>query len=141
MRIFLDTNVLVSAYRARGLCADLVELILTAPDCELITGEVNLGELKRILRSRFKVSKGVIETVERELREQTIIPKPSHPSELPIRDPDDRWVLASAIEGKAHLLVTGDKDLLDIADRVAIPIVTPRQCQERLRSKPRQKTK
>jgi putative PIN family toxin of toxin-antitoxin system len=139
VRIFLDTNVLVSAYRARGLCADLVELILTAPDYELIT--VNLGELKRILRSRFKVSKGVIETVERELREQTIIPKPSHPSKLPIRDPDDRWVLASAIEGKAHLLVTGDKDPLDIADRVAIPIVTPRQRQERLRSKPRQKTK
>ncbi|MGH7836020.1 MAG: PIN domain-containing protein [Candidatus Binatia bacterium] len=96
MRIFLDTNVLISAYRARGLCADLLELILTDPDCELLTGEVNLAELKRILRNRFKVSKAVVEAVEQELKEQTIIPKPSRPSPLPIRDPDDRWVLASA---------------------------------------------
>jgi predicted nucleic acid-binding protein len=28
VRIFLDTNVLVSAYTARGLCAELLELIL-----------------------------------------------------------------------------------------------------------------
>lgn len=133
MRIFLDTNVLISAYRARGLCADLLELILTDPDCELLTGEVNLAELKRILRNRFKVSKAVVEAVEQELKEQTIIPKPSHPSLLPIRDPDDRWVLASAIAGKADLLVTGDKDLLDIADQAGIAIVNPRRCWERLK--------
>jgi predicted nucleic acid-binding protein len=82
VRIFFDTNVLISAYRARGLCAELFELILTDPHCELLTGEVNLAELKRILRNRFKVSKSVIEAVETELKEQTIIPKPSRPSLL-----------------------------------------------------------
>jgi uncharacterized protein len=28
LRVFLDTNVLVSAFAARGLCADLFELVL-----------------------------------------------------------------------------------------------------------------
>ena len=135
MRIYLDTNVLVSAYTARGLSADLVRFILI--EHELVTGEVNLVELRRILRERFKASKAVIDTIEQELRDQTIVPKPSHPSELPIRDPDDRWVLASAIAGQADLLVTGDKDLLDVADRATIPIVSPRGCRERLAERQR----
>ena len=29
MRVFFDTNVLVSAFLARGLCADLLRLVLT----------------------------------------------------------------------------------------------------------------
>jgi predicted nucleic acid-binding protein len=40
-------------------------------------------------------------------------------------------VLASAVAGQADLLVTGDKDLLDIAE-ASLPIVTPRECREQL---------
>jgi predicted nucleic acid-binding protein len=51
VRIFLDTNVLVSAYTARqGFCAELLELILTDPHCLLLTGEVNVSELRSVLR-------------------------------------------------------------------------------------------
>lgn len=38
MRVFLDTNVLVSAFATRGLCADLMRHVLAEHD--LITGEV-----------------------------------------------------------------------------------------------------
>ena len=40
MKIFLDTNVLVSAYATRGICSDLVRFVLA--EHELMTGEVNL---------------------------------------------------------------------------------------------------
>ena len=81
MRVFLDTNVLVSVYTARGLCAELLELILTDPQCSLLTGEVNLSELKSVLRRRpFTVPPALIAEIERELRDQTIIPKPLHPA-------------------------------------------------------------
>ncbi len=43
MRVFLDTNVLVSAFAARGICADLLELVLLEHD--LIIGRHVLGEL------------------------------------------------------------------------------------------------
>ena len=132
MRIFLDTNVLVSAYTARGICNDLMRFILA--EHELLTGEVNLAELRRVLRERFKASAALVAAVEAELRAETVIPKPAAPSTLSIRDPDDRWVLASAVSGQADLLVTGDRDLLDVAAASPIPVVDPRGCWERLRN-------
>jgi putative PIN family toxin of toxin-antitoxin system len=131
VKIFLDTNVLVSAYTARGICADLLRYILA--EHELLTGEVHLAELRHVLRERFHVSPELIATVEAELRDEHIIPKPTKPSPLPMRDPDDRWVLASAVNGQADLLVTGDHDLLEIADQASVAIVDPRGCWNRLR--------
>lgn len=131
MKVFLDTNVLVSAYTARGICSDLVRSILT--EHQLLTGEVNLAELRRVLRDRFRATGAQVAAIEAELRAETVIPKPDHPSPLRIRDPDDRWVLASAVAGGADLLVTGDDDLLSIAGKSPLPIVDPRGCWERLR--------
>ena len=131
MKIFLDTNVLVGAYTARGICADLLRHILA--EHELLTGEVNLVELRRVLKDRFHASPAQIAAVESELRDETIIPKPAKPSPVPVRDPDDRWVLASAVAGEADMLVTGDQDLLAIASDIDIAIVNPRGCWEQLR--------
>ena len=130
MKIFLDTNVLVSAYTTRGICADLMRQILT--EHELVTGEFNLVELERVLRVRFKVPAVNLAAVESELRDQTIVPKPAKPSPILVRDPDDRWVLASAVVGEVDMLVTGDKDLLAVVAASPIPIVDPRGCWDRL---------
>jgi predicted nucleic acid-binding protein len=65
-----------------------------------------------------------------------VVPRPTDPSAIPIRDPDDRWALPSAVAAGADLLVTGDQDLLDVADQAPVPIVNPRGCWERLRASP-----
>jgi putative PIN family toxin of toxin-antitoxin system len=124
VKVFFDTNVLVSAYTAHGICADLLSHILA--EHELLTGEVNLVELRHVLRDRFQAPSGLIANIEAELRDEHIVPKPMKTSPLPIRDPDDRWVLASAVDGQADLLVTGDQDLLAIADQAPLAIVDPR---------------
>jgi predicted nucleic acid-binding protein len=131
VKIFLDANVLVSAYTARGICADLLRYILA--EHELLTGEVNLVELRYVLRDRFRASPELIATVEAELRDEHIVPKPTKPSPLSIRDPDDRWVLVSAVNGPADPPVTGDQDLLAIADQAPLAIVDPRGCWDHLR--------
>lgn len=131
MRIYFDTNVLVSAYLARGICVDLYRFAMARH--EVLTGEVNLIELKRVLKGKFLATAGQIAVVEAELRDHTIIPKPAAALHLPGRDPADRWVLASAVAGQADLLVTGDRDLLTIADRAPLPVLTPRETWERLR--------
>ena len=133
MRVFFDTNVLISAYTARGLSAELFRLVLT--EHELLTGEVNLLEFRRVLHQRFKFPLPVVEMAEAELREHTIVPKPNTVLDLEIRDVDDTWVLASAVEAKCDALVTGDKDLLDVAESAPIPILTPRECWQQLRSR------
>ena len=56
-----------------------------------------------------------------------LLPRPAEPHRLPEDDPDDQWVLATAIEGKSDVLVTGDKDLLRVADQVTeVKILSPR---------------
>jgi putative PIN family toxin of toxin-antitoxin system len=132
VKVFLDTNVLISAFAARGLCADLMRLLLA--EHEVLTGEVNLTELRRILTKRFKAPAVAVDRVEARLRDQTVVAKPPALLSLKVRDPDDAWVLASAVAGGADLLVTGDQDLLVVAARAPLPIVTPRDAWEQLRS-------
>ncbi|MBU6364871.1 MAG: putative toxin-antitoxin system toxin component, PIN family [Gemmatimonadetes bacterium] len=131
MRVFLDTNVLISAFATRGLCADLMRHLLT--EHEVLTGEVNLAELRRVLLHRFGVPAAQADAVEELLRDQVVVPAPPTLLPLAVRDPDDAWVLASAVAGGADLLVTGDQDLLVVAPDAPIPIVTPREAWGRLR--------
>lgn len=131
MKVFFDTNVLVSAYAARGICADLVRFVLA--EHELLTGEVNLEELRRVLSTRFRAPAERLAAIERELRAETVVPRPAEPSSVPVPDPDDRRALASALAGGADLLMTGDRDLLAIAEQVSVPVLDPRGCWDRLR--------
>ena len=124
MRVFLDTNVIVSAFTARGLSADVFRLVLA--EHQLLTGEVNLRELRRVLRDRMRVPSRKIAEVERLLREHTVVQVPAAPADLDLRDADDKWVVASALDGKADVLVTGDKDLLSIRESAPLTIVDPR---------------
>ena len=48
MRVFLDTNVLVSALATRGLCAELYERLLT--EHEVVIGEPVVAEVLDIIR-------------------------------------------------------------------------------------------
>ena len=131
MRIFFDTNVLASALATRGLCADLYRLVVT--EHELLTGEFNLAELRRVLRERFRAPPAVVKEAELALRQNTIVPVPKRTLEMKVRDPDDAWVLASAVAGGADVLVTGDKDLLSIAKHAPLKVLNPRQLWELLK--------
>lgn len=135
MKVFLDTNVLISAFTARGLSAELFRYLLA--EHEILTGDVNVIELRRVLRVSFGATADQIASVEAQLRDQTIVPKPASRPAVRVRDADDEWVLASALASEAEMLVTGDKDLLVVAKHVAIPIVSPREAWERLREGPR----
>ena len=115
---------LVSAFATRGLCADVLRFVLA--EHTLVTGDVVLRELARVLRSRIRLSRARIDDIVSFLREHEIVPKPTAPSDLAIRDEDDRWILASAVKGAADVLVTGDRDLLDVAALAPVKIVDPR---------------
>lgn len=132
MRVCLDTNVLVAAFATRGLCADVLRTVLAEHD--LVVGEVIITELRRTLASKLKVPSNQINAVEAVLRTVPVIPKPPKPSTVAIRDPADRWVLATAIAGAADVLVTGDNDLLEAVDDSPIPILSPRGFWEFLRA-------
>lgn len=129
MKVFADTNFLVSAFATRGLSADVFQLILA--EHQLMTGEFILTELKRVLTEKLKVPKQIVVEAEELLRRHHIEPIPDEPSEVPVRDEDDRWVLESALRANADVLITGDKDLLVVSNQVSnLKIVTPREFWE-----------
>jgi len=71
MKIFLDTNVLASAFATRGLCEDVLKEILLSH--ELIIAEPLLNELEMVLIKKFKVPALLVKETISFLREATRI--------------------------------------------------------------------
>jgi putative PIN family toxin of toxin-antitoxin system len=132
VRIFLDTNVLVSALAARGLCAEVLELVLL--DHELITGRNVLRELEKALRDKVKLSVArSTEIIDFVSNEATQIVDKAEPAQLDI-DAADALVVGEALAGRAELFVTGDAALLGLAVAEPLKVLSPRQFWETLRT-------
>jgi predicted nucleic acid-binding protein len=116
VRVFFDTNVLVSVFLARGLCADLLRLVLT--EHTLATSEVVLAELRDVLSRKGRVPAQQIAAIETFLREHPVAPIPDQTLELGLVDGD--------------LFVTGDQGVL-ACSTPPLPLVNPRRCWEQLR--------
>ena len=125
MRVVLDTNVLIAAFIARGVCAELLE------HCVLhhvvVLSDQILDELREHLVGKFKYDQQHADDAMNLLRSQMEIITPQPLKQFVCRDPDDDWVLATAISGSAACVVTGDKDLLVLESHEGIAIVTPSQ--------------
>ena len=120
----------ISAVATRGLSADVFRAVLA--EHTLVTGEVVIRELRRVMKQKLRAPAATIDEFEALLREYDVIPKPKKPAVFGVRDRDDQWVLASAIDGRADVLVTGDKDLL-AARRSPVRILNPRDFWSLLR--------
>ncbi len=131
MRILFDTNVLFAAFTVRGFCEELVEE--TVDLCAIIWSAPLHHELVQTLRRKRFLTPVVLEAVAAfsDLCEMVT------PSKLPkrvCRDPDDDIVLATALAGRADLIVTGDNDLLVLKTFQRMRILSPRQVLEILHS-------
>lgn len=137
MKVYLDIDVLVSAFATRGLCADILHAVMA--EHQLIVGDAVLAEVRRVLRQKIRLRPAAVSEVEALLRQQGLIVTAAPPLTIKMRDADDLAILSEAVAGGADVLVTGDRDLLDIAAKAPLPIVTPRGLWELLRSNPEQK--
>lgn len=134
MRVFLDSNVWIAAFATRGLCADVVQVVLGEHD--LVAGERLVEEVGRVLNEKLRVSRPLIEETMGNIRSRAVeVAVGSSPLAKGV-DPDDAWILAEAAEGRAEVFVTGDKALLEAPVDVPFDRVSPRQFWERLRGGP-----
>jgi putative PIN family toxin of toxin-antitoxin system len=131
VRVFLDTNVLVSALVSRGLCADLLKIVLGEHD--LLVSNLVVKEMEGVLRDKLQAPKNVVERSLAILDHVEVVPDPtSVPKELGV-DEDDASILAAAIEAEADIFVTGDQELLAAAKGRPLPAVSPRGFMELMR--------
>ena len=124
IRVCLDSNVLVAAFAARGLCSDLLAHVLS--EQQLVVPDVVREESIRVLSTKFKLSAEALESVMAVLDRCEAAGAFGEPSPVAVRDPDDEKVLADAVAAGVQVLVTGDKDLLAVAEHSPIPILSPR---------------
>lgn len=136
MKVFPDTNVLLSAFFGRGLCADLLAALLEGEEHEIVIGEPVMREFVRIARGKFHVPDAdlsyALEVCSR-LTKAGAASRPYAAEASKARDPDDIPVLACALAAKVDWFVTGDKALLDLGRLSGMRIFPPRQGWQMLR--------
>jgi len=133
MKVFLDTNVLASAAATRGLCADVLREVLASHD--LIISERVINELKKALRFKFGVSQDLIDDFIWLLQRDTVLAQSAELPKVQIQDKDDLPILGAAIAAGVEVLVTGDKELLELGHIQDVKILSPRLFWEKLRAR------
>jgi len=94
---------------------------------ELITGQIVLEELERVLTEKIGAPERVIREALELLGEHHVEPTVEADPDLEVGDPDDARALATARAAGADVLVTGDSDLLEMEGRVeGLEILDPR---------------
>jgi putative PIN family toxin of toxin-antitoxin system len=129
--VFLDTNVLVSAFATRGLSAELLELVLL--EHQLISGRTVLEEFRKALRGKLKMSAVRCTELTEYCAAEALLVVNDAPAAQCEADLQDRKVLGEALAGEADVFVTGDAALVSIGVLGSMPILTPRQFWELLR--------
>lgn len=133
MRIVLDTNVLLPALFAPGLCESLLDLLLETEGCTLVLSEHILDECREHAVRKFKVPRAEMNAALGLVESMSEIVTPAPMPRSACADADDLPVLGTAVAGKADALITGDKDLLKIGQVRGIAILSPREFFDRLR--------
>ena len=127
MRVVFDTNVLYSAFAAKGFCEEVLDE--AAGDCVTIWSNPLKQELELLLARRHKIGPAT----KAALAAYADLCEFVEPLPLPARvcrDKDDDIVLATAVAGKANVIVTGDDDLLALKKFRDIRVLSPRQFLE-----------
>ena len=130
MRVVVDTNVLVSAILFGGVPGRLLKHAATER-VTVVTSAWILDEFERTLLVKFGWPAATAAAARATIGE---ISETAYPRVITVisRDPDDDNVIATAMEGAATVIVSGDNDLLELGAFAGIEIVRPRELLHRL---------
>lgn len=129
MRVVFDTNVLYSAFATKGFCEEVLDE--AAGESVIIWSRPLQKEFNSVLARRHKGGPATEAALDA-FADLCEFVEPEPLSERVCRDKDDDVVLATAVAGRADVIVTGDEDLLDLESYEGIRILGPRQFLELL---------
>lgn len=116
MKVFIDTNVLISAALFPGsVPARAFFKAVTEPNDAIICDQ-NVSELKRIFNKKFHDKTEKLNSfLSLIMMSVTIVKVPEEkiPEEKQIRDEKDRPIFRAAMAANADLFLTGDRDFLE----------------------------
>ena len=133
MRVVFDTNTIVSALLFRGITSWLVGHWQSGEVAPIVSRETARELLCVLAYPKFGLSVAQSEAVAtRYLRHAQRVEFTGEDASLPLcRDPNDQMFIRLAGAGRADILVSGDKDLLDLRGTTPFIIETPMEYRRR----------
>ncbi len=122
-RVVVDTNVLVS-YFWGGNPRTIIDSWKQG-ELILITSPPLLNELERVL-DELKINPLTSQELLELIYQRATLVHPKQTVNVVLNDPPDNRVLECALEGKSHLIVSGDKHLLQLKEYHEITILSPK---------------
>ncbi len=123
MKVFLDTNVLLSAFYGHGVCAELYDHCLDAHI--LFTSDYVLKEFREKAVGKLKFAPERLAYAIQHIRTYSILVPEARLPHSVCKDKDDDPIVAGALKAGAACIVTGDKEFLAIKSALKIPIIAP----------------
>jgi putative PIN family toxin of toxin-antitoxin system len=123
VKLLLDTNVLVAALVARGTCSDLPEHCVRQHI--VVSSQPLLNELREVLERKFSQRAIDVRAAVQLFAETFTLVTPDILDPPTCRDPDDDFVLATALAGGCAAIITGDQDLLMLNPFRGIEVLAP----------------
>lgn len=135
MKVLLDTNIWISGLLWGGNPRRIIQLAV-AEQIVVYSSKLLIDELQATLtypKLQRRLEKLEITTEELliEVAQITQLSQPVSLSSIPeLRDPKDKIVLETAVSVPVEVIISGDEDLLVLAEFQMIPILTTKQFLE-----------
>lgn len=125
MKIFFDTNVIISAFITHGSAAEVFEHCII--NHNVFTSSFIMEEFQEKLQSEFEYNKDEITDATNFIKNNfTIITNHKRLTEKLCKDKDDDNILAAALVAKVNCIITGDQELLLLRKYKNIYIISPK---------------
>jgi putative PIN family toxin of toxin-antitoxin system len=127
LKVVFDTNVYISAaINPSGPSEAWLRIAdRQGRSFNLYTSEVILAEITEKLTDKFGVAPQQVKQFTDAIREVATVVKPKHTHQVVAADPDDNILFGCAVEAKAQLIVTSDKQVLKVSFYKDIGICRP----------------
>jgi putative PIN family toxin of toxin-antitoxin system len=123
----------LSAARLRPKAEKLIEILVSH---QLVIPPPLIAELKNILNAKIGTPQEIISDFIELLTQDSILPEKTTLANIDIRDKDDIVIISTALNGNAEIVVTGDKELLELGIVQSMQIVSPIMFWEALKTQP-----
>jgi len=129
VRVVFDTNIFISAFVIPGSLAEKAILkIIEREDFLLISRDI-IDEVLSVLSSKFGRDREALSHVALILSELAEWVRPGRRVKIFKDEPDNR-ILECAIYGRADVLVTGDKEILQLKEYEGVKIISLKEYLE-----------
>lgn len=123
MRVVFDTNIFVSAFLFPGRQADKALVRVTEGHDKLLISKSIIDEVLDVLTRKFEWRSEAVERVALLLKSISETLATRQRLHL-LRDEPDNRILECAIAGNADLIVTGDRELLQLREFERVRVVS-----------------